>query len=128
MATKWLAFFLFFIQVDYLSCCVFDKVKEINIGNSYLDGFEDKNKCFAACYANKECYAVELYKKVNRCYLCTKGEITIDCADDRPECYVLQRDEAKALSKEEEKVSSEVGSILEGNKELVGTVYLNPRT
>ncbi|CAJ0600025.1 unnamed protein product [Cylicocyclus nassatus] len=99
MATKWLAFLLFFIQVDYLSCCVFDKVNVVNIGDTHLDGFADKNKCFAACYANKECSTVVVYKKNNRCDLLVKGEDSIDCADDKLECYVLQRDEVDPVCK-----------------------------
>ncbi|CAJ0600012.1 unnamed protein product [Cylicocyclus nassatus] len=100
MATKWLAFFLFFIQVEYLSCCVFDKVSKIRVGNETLKTlYANKNDCLAACYANKECSAVMHYKAVNACTPFTKGEKPINCADDKLECYVLQRDEVDPVCK-----------------------------
>ncbi|CAJ0600004.1 unnamed protein product [Cylicocyclus nassatus] len=101
MATKWLAFLLFFIQVEYLSCCVFDKVKVFYSDSQRLHNLKaDKDECLAACYANKECSAVMHYKyqKSYRCDSLPKGEIPIDC-DDTVECYILQRDEVDPVCK-----------------------------
>ncbi|CAJ0605232.1 unnamed protein product [Cylicocyclus nassatus] len=103
MATKWLAFLLFFIQAEYLSCCVFEKVNKFMIGNSPVQDINaDKNRCFAACYAKKDCSAIMYYKKNNRCFLVEEGETPDTCGDMDcycEDCYILQRDEVDPVCK-----------------------------
>ncbi|CAJ0599980.1 unnamed protein product [Cylicocyclus nassatus] len=89
-AMKWLAFVLLFIQAEFNSSCIFDKVEEF-LGKSLRWFQANENQCFAACYGDMNCTA--LTYKEGSCSLYSVGVGSHQCTTNASVCYILQRDE-----------------------------------